>query len=88
MKVKMNMPLEIDLTISYEQAINILTDKIEDIARVDSYILLDYNDNDEKIYVNNKERDFLTKEQHKFVGSVLKLVKAYKEYEKSKKKAE
>lgn len=79
MKVKMNMPLEIDLTISCEQAINILTDKIEDIARVDSYILLDYNDEDEKIYVNNKER-VLTKEEHKLVVSVLKLIKAYKEY--------
>ena len=78
MKVKVDLPIEVD--INYRQAINVLRNKVVDITKC-SWHGLTYSDIDLKVYYEHKELEFLTEEEHEFVGSIIKLVEAQEKYE-------
>ena len=78
MKVKTSLPIEINIT--YEQAIDVLRSTVVDITERDWYGLT-YSDVDHKVYYQHYELEFLTEEQHEFVGSIIKLVEAQEKYE-------
>lgn len=78
MKVKTNLPIEVD--INYEQAINVLRSTAMDITERDWYSL-SYSDVDHKIYYDHILLEYLTEEQHEFVGAIIKLVHAKENYE-------
>ena len=78
MKVKTNLPIEVD--INYEQAIDVLRSTARDITKKDWYSL-SYSDVDHKVYYDHTLLEYLTEEQHEFVGCIIKLVQAQEAYE-------
>ena len=78
MKVKVNLPIEVD--IDYKQAIDVLRSKAVDITERDWYGL-SYSDGDHKVYYNHRLLEHLTEEEHEFVGVIIKLVEAKENYE-------
>ena len=78
MKVKTSLPIEINIT--YQQAIDVLRSTAIDITERDWYGLT-YSDVDHKVYHDHKLLEHLTEEEHEFVGAIIKLVEAQKNYE-------
>lgn len=78
MKVKTSLPIEVDIT--YQQAIDVLRSTAIDITERDWYGLT-YSDVDHKVYHDHKLLEHLTEEEHEFVGAIIKLVEAQKNYE-------
>ena len=78
MKVSTYLPIQVE--IDYKQAINVLKSTAMDITERDWYGLT-YSDVDHKVYYEHRELEFLTEEEHEFVGSILKLVEAQEKYE-------
>lgn len=78
MKIKTNLPIEVD--IDYTQAINVLRSTAVDITERDWYGL-SYSDVDKKVYHDNYLLENLTEEEHEFVGAIIKLVQAKENYE-------
>ena len=78
MKVKVDLPIEVD--INYRQAINVLRNKVVDITKC-SWHGLSYSDIDHKVYYEHQQLEFLTEEEHEFVGSIIKLVEVQEKYE-------
>ena len=78
MKVKANLPIEVDIT--YSQAIDVLRSVAQDITER-SWYDLSYSDVDKKVYSNHVLLERLTEEEHEFVGAIIKLVQAKENYE-------
>ena len=78
MKVDTYLPIQVE--INYKQAINVLKNTAVDITKC-SWHALSYSDVDHKVYYEHKELEFLTEEEHEFVGSIIKLVEAQEKYE-------
>ena len=78
MKVKTYLPIEVD--INYQQAINVLKNKVVDITKC-SWHGLTYSDIDHKVYYENHILEFLSEEEHEFAGGIIKLVEAQEKYE-------
>lgn len=78
MKVSTYLPIQVE--IDYKQAINVLKSTAMDITERDWYGLT-YSDVNHKVYYEHKELEFLSEEEHEFVGSIIKLVEAQEKYE-------
>ena len=78
MQVETYLPIKVE--VNYKQAINVLKSTVMDITERDWYGLT-YSDVDHKVYYEHRELEFLTEEEHEFVGSILKLVEAQEKYE-------
>ena len=78
MQVETYLPIKVE--VNYKQAINVLKSTAMDITERDWYGLT-YSDVDHKVYYEHRELEFLTEEEHEFVGSILKLVEAQEKYE-------
>lgn len=78
MLVETHLPIKVE--INYKQAINVLKSKVLDITKC-SWNGLSYSDIDHKVYYEHKELEFLTEEEHEFVGSIIKLVESQEKYE-------
>lgn len=78
MKLKTYLPIEVE--IDYKQAINVLKSTAMNITERDWYGLT-YSDVDHNVYYEHKELEFLTEEEHEFVGSIIKLVEAQEKFE-------
>ena len=78
MQVETYLPIKVE--INYTQAINVLKSTAMDITER-SWYGLTYSDIDHKVYYEHKELEFLTEEEHEFVGSIIKLVEAQEKYE-------
>ena len=74
MQVETYLPIKVE--INYQQAINVLKNKVVDITKC-----LTYSDVDHKVYYEHKDLEFLSEEEHEFVGSIIKLVEAQEKYE-------
>ena len=78
MQVETYLPVKVE--INYKQAIDVLKNKVSDITKC-SWHGLSYSDIDHKVCYEYKELEFLTEEEHEFVGSIIKLVEAQEKYE-------
>jgi hypothetical protein len=78
MQVETYLPIKVE--INYKQAINVLRSTVVDITERAWYGLT-YSDVDHKVYHNHELLERLTEEEHEFVGSIIKLVKAQEKYE-------
>ena len=78
MLVETYLPIKVE--INYKQAIDVLRDKVSDITKC-SWHELTYSDIDHKVYYEHHILEFLTEEEHEFVGSIIKLVEAQAWYE-------
>ena len=75
-----NTFLPIQVEINYKQAIDVLKNKVADITKCSWHGLV-YSDIDHKVYYEHKELEFLTEEEHEFVGVIIKLLEAQEKYE-------
>jgi len=86
MLVETYLPIKVE--INYKQAIDVLKSTAMDITERDSCGLrkrdwhgLTYSDIDHKVYYEHCILEFLTEEEHEFIGSIIKLVEAQEKYE-------
>ena len=78
MQVDTYLPIQVE--INYKQAVNVLKSTAMDITERDWHGLT-YSDIDHKVYYEHHELEFLTEEEHEFVGTIIKLVEAQEKYE-------
>lgn len=78
MLVETCLPIKVE--VNYKQAINVLRSTAVDITER-SWYGLTYSDVDHKVYHNHELLERLTEEEHEFVGAIIKLVEAQKNYE-------